>query len=97
MTSRLALFLAATSLSLAGADLALAQTPEATAAAALEAAPVFDGHNDVPYQLRERFGNRINDFGFEDTLATATTDPNGRAMHTDLTRIRQGKLGAQFW
>ena len=32
-----------------------AQTPEEIAAAALEAAPVFDGHNDVPDQLRERY------------------------------------------
>ena len=36
-----------------------AQTPEEIAAAALEAAPVWDGHNDVPIQLRGRFGNVI--------------------------------------
>jgi membrane dipeptidase len=72
-----------------------APTPEQVAEAALEAAPVWDGHNDVPYALRERFGNMINDFDFVDTLDTQT--PETRAMHTDLTRLRKGHLGAQFW
>ena len=68
---------------------------EATAAAALEAAPVFDGHNDVPIQLRARLDNMIGDFDFDDTLGTASADR--AAMHTDLARLRQGKVGAQFW
>ncbi|MEP5938129.1 MAG: dipeptidase [Erythrobacter sp.] len=67
------------------------------ALAALEAAPVFDGHNDVPIQLRSRFANQINDLDFEDTLGTAETHPQGRAMHTDLTRLEQGRVGAQYW
>ncbi|WP_324828500.1 dipeptidase [Qipengyuania zhejiangensis] len=70
-------------------------TPEDIAAAALAAAPVWDGHNDVPIQLRSRFGNVINEFDFADTLDTGTTD--NKAMHTDLARLRQGKVGAQFW
>lgn len=68
----------------------------ATAHAALEAAPVFDGHNDVPNQLRDRTQNRINAFDFEDTSHTAT-GPDVAAMQTDLARLRQGKVGAQFW
>ncbi|MFL0355743.1 dipeptidase [Erythrobacter sp. GH1-10] len=68
-----------------------------TAEAALEAAPVFDGHNDVPIQLRSRFDNQIADFRFEDTLYTADDHPQGRAMHTDLRRLAEGKVGAQYW
>ncbi|MEX0342394.1 MAG: dipeptidase [Erythrobacter sp.] len=68
---------------------------EETAAAALEAAPVWDGHNDVPIQLRSRLGNRINEFDFRDTLDTAGDGRN--AMHSDLIRLRQGKVGAQWW
>ncbi|MBV1917548.1 MAG: dipeptidase, partial [Sphingomonadaceae bacterium] len=86
-------------LSLAGA--ASARTPEQVAEAALEAAPVWDGHNDVPIQLRGRFGNVIGDFDFRDTSDTGGDGDegtwNGRAMHTDLTRLRQGRVGAQFW
>jgi membrane dipeptidase len=69
----------------------------ATANAALEAAPVFDGHNDVPNQLRARFANQINGFDFEDTSRTGEGHPEGLVMHTDLARLRQGKVGAQFW
>ena len=85
---------AATALAIAGP--ASAQNgAEKTASAALEAAPVWDGHNDVPIQLRSRLGNRINDFDFRDTLDTAR---DGRsAMHSDLLRLRQGKVGAQWW
>jgi membrane dipeptidase len=77
----------------------MAQDPAAVAEAALRAAPVWDGHNDVPEQLRGRFGDLINDFDFTDTTGTGPTDPEhkGRVMHTDLARLAQGHIGAQFW
>jgi len=80
-----------------GAAPAVARTPEQVAEAALRAAPVWDGHNDVPEQLRERRQDVIADFDFRDT--TQTADPANRrvAMHTDLTRLRKGRVGAQFW
>ena len=79
---------------------AMAQkSPEATAEAALKKAPVFDGHNDVPWALRGREGNVINGFDFVDTTDTAKPDatPPVIAMHTDLQRLRKGHVGAQFW
>ena len=39
---------------MAGPAQAAPPTPEQIAAAALKAAPVWDGHNDVPEQLRDR-------------------------------------------
>ena len=69
----------------------------ATANAALEVAPIFDGHNDVPNQLRARVANQINSFDFEDTTHTGEAHPQGAVMQTDLVRLRQGKVGAQFW
>ena len=74
-----------------------AKTPEEVAAAALKAAPVFDGHNDVPIQLRGRFGNVIGEFDFVDTTDTGPEHSEGRTMHTDLNRLRKGMVGAQFW
>jgi membrane dipeptidase len=74
-----------------------AQTPEEIAAAALEAAPVWDGHNDVPIQPRGRFGNVIGEFDFEDTSDTGPSNAEGRPMHTDFARLAAGKVGAQFW
>lgn len=74
-----------------------AKSPEETAAAALKAAPVWDGHNDVPEQLRGRRGNMIAGFDFNDTRS----EPDGKGgtspMHTDFPRLAQGKVGAQFW
>lgn len=64
---------------------------------ALDAAPVFDGHNDVPIQLRGRFDNQINDFDFADTSETGESHASGRTMHTDIARLREGKVGAQYW
>lgn len=67
------------------------------AQAALRAAPVWDGHNDVPIQLRARFRNVIAGFDFADTSNTAGTGKTGKAMQTDLARLRKGHIGAQFW
>ncbi len=71
---------------------AMAQkSPEATAEAALKKAPVFDGHNDVPWALRGRVDNMINNFDFQDTTDTAKPEatPPEIAMHTDLMRLRR--------
>lgn len=95
--SSLSCFAAALALSASTALPAMAQTrdPAAVAAAALNAAPVFDGHNDVPEQLRSRVGNVINDFDFHDTAHTARDGK--KAMHTDIRRMRAGRVGAQWW
>ncbi|WP_324074168.1 MAG: dipeptidase [Erythrobacter sp.] len=70
----------------------------ATAAAALDAAPVFDGHNDAPGQLRSRQNNQINAFDFTDTMDEHDhVGGDDGAMHTDLVRLKKGKVGAQFW
>lgn len=75
----------------------LADTPKEVAEAALEASPIWDGHNDVPIQLRARFRNVIGDFDFEDTTDTGPEHSSGRTMHTDLNRLKAGKVGAQWW
>lgn len=74
---------------------AAAATPEETARAALLRSPVVDGHNDAPWTIRDRFGNDMTRFDFRDT--TASKDQNGLVMHTDLTRLRRGRVGGQFW
>ena len=80
---------------LAPAFAAPARSPEQVAEAALMAAPVWDGHNDVPEQLRDRTGDLLEGFDFNDTRGTAR---NGKvAMQTDLARLKQGRVGAQFW
>jgi membrane dipeptidase len=55
----------------------------------LRAAPVFDGHNDLPWRIRE------------DTVRPRDVeayDLRTRAPGmTDLARLRKGHVGAQFW
>ena len=56
----------------------------------LREAPLIDGHNDVAWQLRKRAQNQLSALD----LAQSTQD---KAMHTDLQRLKEGGLGAQFW
>lgn len=88
---------AAAALSLLAAPPSAARTPQQVAEAALRAAPVWDGHNDLPGQLRERRQDMLAGFDFADTAATAEPGRNRVAMHTDLRRLRAGRVGAQFW
>ena len=98
MKSTLApLALAVAAMAAGTTGLAAQETPEQVAAAALDAAPVFDGHNDVPGQLRDRYKNVLADFDFHDTTDVPGNGWSGGGMHTDLPRAREGKLGAQFW
>lgn len=59
------------------------------ARALLAGFPVVDGHNDLPWALREKAGYDI------DRLDIAA-DQTGR-LHTDIARLRAGGVGAQFW
>lgn len=79
------------------ASSAPSRSPEAVAAAALKAAPVFDGHNDVPDKLRDLRRNVLGDFDFRDTTGPAGKAPGVPPMQTDLLRLRKGQVGAQFW
>jgi len=74
-----------------------APDPALVAKAALREAPVWDGHNDVPEQLRDRRKNMLEGFDFADTSTTGDPVEHVAAMQTDLARLRKGHVGAQFW
>ena len=57
----------------------------------LREVPLIDGHNDVPWQYRTRVANHLDRIDFRDTSGLEPP------MHTDLARLRQGGVGAQFW
>jgi membrane dipeptidase len=84
-------------LSLLAAPALAQRAPEEVAEAALRAAPVFDGHNDVPWQVRQRYRNVIADFDFTDTTKAPAVQGETEGLHTDITRLRKGRVGAQFW
>ncbi|WP_375291572.1 dipeptidase [Qipengyuania sp.] len=94
--SRLTL-IAAALFGLAAAPASAQRTPQQVAEAALKAAPVFDGHNDVPEQLRDRYRNVIAEFDFNDSSKVPSNGWAEGGMHTDIPRLRAGKVGGQFW
>src|SRR5436190_15034124 len=49
---------------------------------------VVDGHNDLAYQFREK-----NDLSFR----TIDISRPQKGLHTDIPRLREGGVGAQFW
>src|SRR5258707_15803448 len=49
---------------------------------------LIDGHNDLPYQYREK-----KDLSF----ASIDIARPQKGLHTDIPRLRQGGVGAQFW
>ncbi|PKD43902.1 dipeptidase [Rhodohalobacter barkolensis] len=57
----------------------------------LESVPLFDGHNDAPLQYRNRAGYKFSELDFYDTTHLE------RSMHTDIERLREGRVGAQWW
>jgi membrane dipeptidase len=71
---------------------ALADPALDTANAVLTKAPIIDGHNDVPNQIRDLYGNVFSRFDFR-KLSPADLPK----MHTDLPLLKKGKVGAQFW
>ena len=50
--------------------------------------PLIDGHNDLPWALREARGSDA-----DQTDLSAPVD----FLHTDLPRLARGRVGAQFW
>ncbi|KAF4125406.1 membrane dipeptidase [Geosmithia morbida] len=56
----------------------------------LRRTPLIDGHNDIAYLFRVELQNKIND----DNIFTFR---QGLASHTDLQRMRKGRVGGQFW
>ena len=58
----------------------------------LREVPLIDGHNDLPSQILERVKNHVEQLDIEKDQS-ALTPP----LHTDIPRLRQGRVGAQFW
>lgn len=70
--------------------------PAARVARVLAATPVIDGHNDLPWELHERFAGRLDRVDLSrDTshLPYAAGPP----LMTDIPRLRRGGVGGQFW
>ncbi|XP_050675738.1 uncharacterized protein LOC126972759 [Leptidea sinapis] len=63
----------------------------------LHDSPLIDGHNDLPWNIRKFLHNKIKDFRFDEDLRTISPWATSSWSHTDLPRLKQGRVSAQFW
>ncbi|MCX7359105.1 MAG: dipeptidase [Alphaproteobacteria bacterium] len=86
-------------LALAASTSAFAQTPTPPTRAELarvdrilRATPLIDGHNDLAEEIHDNYGA-------DQSRVDLNTDTRTLSfpLHTDIPRLRQGRLGAQFW
>jgi membrane dipeptidase len=59
--------------------------------------PLIDGHNDLPWEIRDRFKS---DLAAVDLTSDTTRLPfpeGAAALMTDIPRLRAGLVGGQFW
>jgi membrane dipeptidase len=66
--------------------------PQATVDRILEEVPLIDGHNDLPWEYRERVKNQLAKIDIRQDQSKLE-----KPLQTDIARLRQGRLGGQFW
>jgi membrane dipeptidase len=86
------------SLLLPGASVLLAADADFTSRVerVLAETPLIDGHNDLPWEIRDRFKSNLSAI---DLLSDTSKLPSGghAPLMTDIPRLRKGLVGAQFW
>jgi len=81
---------------------AQAQTADAVLKArvdrVLQSTPLIDGHNDLPWEIRERAKGKVDALDLrQDTAHLPASDPEAVPLMTDIPRLRAGHVGGQFW
>jgi membrane dipeptidase len=76
---------------------ALAQTPPTSRELSrvdriLRATPLIDGHNDLPWEIRTNYNSDLGSVDLNSDTRQAQSP-----LHTDWPRMRQGRVGGQFW
>ncbi len=67
-------------------------TPERRVERVLKAMPVIDGHNDLPWEIRDAYDSWRKPLDL-----SADTSRLEARLQTDLPRMKKGGVGAQFW
>jgi len=73
---------------------------QARVARVLKQTPLIDGHNDLPWEIRERFKGSLAAIDLNsDTsrLPLPKEPPDAAPLMTDIPRLRAGQVGGQFW
>ena len=63
----------------------------------LSQTPLIDGHNDLPWEIRERYKSDVAAINLSADTRHLPTEAGQAAFMTDIPRLRAGHVGAQFW
>jgi membrane dipeptidase len=59
--------------------------------------PLIDGHNDLPWEIRERYKSDVAAINLAADTSHLPAEPDQAGIMTDIPRLRAGHVGAQFW
>ncbi|MGB6308374.1 MAG: dipeptidase [Steroidobacteraceae bacterium] len=63
----------------------------------LQQTPLIDGHNDLPWEIRDRFKSDLSAIDLNSDTAHLPLHGGEAALMTDIPRLRAGLVGGQFW
>jgi membrane dipeptidase len=59
--------------------------------------PLIDGHNDLPWEIRDRFKSDLAAVDLKSDTTHLPFPEGESALMTDIPRLRAGDVGGQFW
>jgi membrane dipeptidase len=59
--------------------------------------PLIDGHNDLPWEIRDRFKSDLAAVDLKSDTTHLPFPPDAAPLMTDIPRLRAGHVGGQFW
>ncbi len=59
--------------------------------------PLIDGHNDLAWEIRSRFGGDLTKIDLAESTKGLPAPAGSAPLMTDIPRLRAGHVGAQFW
>jgi membrane dipeptidase len=63
----------------------------------LEQTPLIDGHNDLAWEIRDRYKSRLASIDLKTDTSKLPVGPDMAPLMTDIPRLRAGHVGGQFW
>jgi membrane dipeptidase len=63
----------------------------------LLASPLIDGHNDLPWEIRDRYKSQFTQLDLRADTSHLKVQPDQAELMTDIPRLRAGMVGGQFW
>ena len=63
----------------------------------LSQTPLIDGHNDLPWEIRERYKSDVAAINLAADTRHLPVEAGQAGIMTDIPRLRAGLVGAQFW